>query len=317
MWLLSLSTLATNCTSWPVELPVEHAKSACPLAEQRNACIESQSGTFHTPPLPVYAKLPEEHTEYCPTDAPSWVSTSPLASGRRVRWIVRNDATDSVTIAWVRHDGMELSALDGQSSPTNAVLQVGEWAVLHVIEGHAFHVRQLPAAGGRLLLRHRAGTHVIRLPIGMLCSGLLPPEEPGTPGGADCLSNDCNVLDRAFVNRAGCPVDLFWSPTDGSCERFQVAEHQAPQATSILQSLSRPTPSPTAPHPHSRQVHPDPTPRNLIPPLPHCLPLPSPYASPHIPHRRGWASTWMRSALPRAALFIARTHIFPIASPSD
>lgn len=215
--LLASSTASdnSNCTSWPEEFPIEHQEHMCQLAAQHDECING----FKVPPEGISA-LPEEKTEICPAAGNSWTSSAPLASGQRVKWVVFNSATEPVTLAWVRSDGLEVSALDGKSPPEAAVLLSGDWQVLDVIEGHVIHVRRLPAVGGALLMRHRAGTRVVRLPKGMACMSMTVPKTPERPPDVPCLKNECNAYDLSFVNRVGCPVDLYWAPTDGSCERF-------------------------------------------------------------------------------------------------
>jgi hypothetical protein len=159
------------------------------------------------------------------------------ATGLDTVWIVENQASTPVVVAYLNGAGMEVSARNTKIAPAVAdpttILQPNQWMSIHTYEGHVFVVRELLKSGaaGPLLLQHRVGL----IPVGenqaleLECS-LEDPEpiqgEKRHPAFARTPSpplRPCNTLDVGFRNVAGCPLHGYYVRGDGkSCsEHFK------------------------------------------------------------------------------------------------
>lgn len=107
----------------------------------------------------AYSLIPPQKTVVCPAEP---LDLSSPVTGQDLRWIVENKASTPVVLAFLR-DGMEYSATNPNVTPPQAderaILQPGEFKVLHTFEGHVFFARELLADGstGDVLLQHRPG----------------------------------------------------------------------------------------------------------------------------------------------------------------
>ncbi|KAL7532014.1 hypothetical protein ACHAWF_003986, partial [Thalassiosira exigua] len=83
---------------------------------------------------------------------------------------------------------------------------------------------------GRVLMKHRMGNIHVRNEYEAVCPELLgdavagDDEDVGRRGNPKDMDPDCNVLRKAFINRVGCPVDLYFAPQNKvegyDCEVF-------------------------------------------------------------------------------------------------
>jgi hypothetical protein len=197
-------------------------------------CGAKQAGWVPMP-LADYDRVPEEKTEFCPTedgDARSFGGPSGGATGQMTRWIVKNGASRPVFISWVNTEGGEVSATDGfsklsASSGADALLAPGKWRAVSTYQGHLFHVRAVGKDGnpGRLLLRHRAGMIAVRNPNNVPCApaGVNDTAFFKVRPDVGCETG-CHFLHKGFVNRVGCGVDVYWrgggAAAPRACERF-------------------------------------------------------------------------------------------------
>mmetsp|Transcript_42105 Transcript_42105/g.63558 ORF Transcript_42105/g.63558 Transcript_42105/m.63558 type:complete len:451 (+) Transcript_42105:76-1428(+) len=225
-------------------LPVQHHDGVCNRAYVNSPEVRR----LRKKPLHLHmvtgaeavSRLPEEKTWICPDDdGAAEEESSGALHGHLATWIVKNESSGPVSLAWVDYNrgGLEVSAKNGKISPPHidpdAILRPGEWTSLNVFQGHVFHVRELREVGGsvfpgRILLRHRPGL----IPVGdglgdMHCpaSALADPDpnETKTPETnflrtPENDNNLCNVLYRGFLNKAGCPLDIYFAgtqPADG------------------------------------------------------------------------------------------------------
>eukprot|EP00565_Helicotheca_tamesis_P007361 CAMPEP_0185723464 /NCGR_PEP_ID=MMETSP1171-20130828/302_1 /TAXON_ID=374046 /ORGANISM="Helicotheca tamensis, Strain CCMP826" /LENGTH=462 /DNA_ID=CAMNT_0028391169 /DNA_START=190 /DNA_END=1578 /DNA_ORIENTATION=+ len=193
-------------------------------------------------------KLAEEATWVCPDDNSILDDVENDTIGHMTTWIVKNEASTPVSIAYVdrKRNNLEVSAKNGRISPAHidphSVLRPGEWTSFHTFQGHIFHVRELIDIGGgvlspgRVLLRHQPGL----IPIGKRGSN----EKMHCPSSAlydpipELLENEnyphenhphqrtlenqnefCNVLHRGFVNRVGCPLDIYFAGSSSTSEK--------------------------------------------------------------------------------------------------
>jgi len=95
---------------------------------------------------------------------------------------------------------------------------------------------------GRVLMKHRMGNIYVKNQFGAIC-----PELMGGESGADSVDDDvrkgsskdmnpsCNVLRKAFINKVGCPVDIYFAPQNKNegfnCEKF--TQHLGPLDSSL------------------------------------------------------------------------------------
>ncbi|KAL3774843.1 hypothetical protein ACHAW5_000825 [Stephanodiscus triporus] len=79
----------------------------------------------------------------------------------------------------------------------------------------ASHVSGRP---GRVLMRHRMGNIYVRNLHGVACPMVLydhdKDKNAGRRGTPKDFNPNCNVLQKAFINKVGCPIDIYFSPKD-------------------------------------------------------------------------------------------------------
>ena len=110
----------------------------------------------------AYPLIPKQRTVWCPMEPVDLSTNGQAVIGQDSRWLVENQSSGSVVVAFFKN-GIEYSAMNPSISPPqrdiNAILQPGEFKVLHTFEGHVFYVRELLEDGsvGDVLLQHRPG----------------------------------------------------------------------------------------------------------------------------------------------------------------
>eukprot|EP00568_Trieres_chinensis_P002333 CAMPEP_0183295188 /NCGR_PEP_ID=MMETSP0160_2-20130417/3237_1 /TAXON_ID=2839 ORGANISM="Odontella Sinensis, Strain Grunow 1884" /NCGR_SAMPLE_ID=MMETSP0160_2 /ASSEMBLY_ACC=CAM_ASM_000250 /LENGTH=447 /DNA_ID=CAMNT_0025456627 /DNA_START=32 /DNA_END=1375 /DNA_ORIENTATION=- len=169
-------------------------------------------------------------------------------------WLFRNEATKPVVVSRIDpNNGREVSAFHPEIAPAHldpeAVVAPGQWRSVDVLLGHVFQARELvadgPHATGRVLLRHRPGPIPVtgrQTDPRLACPTERARNGGATPGNAankrrrrrhritsDAFDNlmsgellnrrRCNSLHRVFVNRVGCPVDVYYA---GVAEESQI-----------------------------------------------------------------------------------------------
>mmetsp|Transcript_38181 Transcript_38181/g.65214 ORF Transcript_38181/g.65214 Transcript_38181/m.65214 type:complete len:292 (+) Transcript_38181:1-876(+) len=92
---------------------------------------------------------------------------------------------------------------------------------------------------GRVLIKHRMGNIYVRNKSGAICPELLGEANPeanvddGRRGNAKDMTPECNVLRKAFINKVGCPIDIYFAPQNKiegyNCEKF--TKHLGPLDT--------------------------------------------------------------------------------------
>ena len=140
-------------------LPKYHA--ACNRAWQNDPAHDRQRHIRHAAlgKANAYPHIPTQRTVVCPLDP---MDLSSDVVGQDTRWIVENKSSGSVVIAYLKN-GVEYSAMNTNITPPQAdpraILQPGEFKVVHAFEGHVFYVREVTEDGstGDVLLQHRPG----------------------------------------------------------------------------------------------------------------------------------------------------------------
>lgn len=130
-----------------------------------------------------------------------------------------------------KEDGI-ISSIDALSNPVlesfkNVIPSTWSFSnkqTRYTTKNEVMHVLGHP---GRVLMKHRMGMIYIKNESGALCPeasrGLAG--DDGRRGNPTDLDPDCNVLRKGFVNKVGCPVDLYFSPqrkdsSSFNCEKF-------------------------------------------------------------------------------------------------
>ena len=147
-------------------------------------------------------------------------------------WIVQNEGTSPIVLAWVK-DGMEYSAVNRKIAPPQAdpeaILAPGSWYAVHAFDGEIFHARQLlGGVAGPLLLQHRVGLIPIRGKERSSNKRNTVPKpqlerhhENNRVLAAEYDWATCNVIDRGFRNYAGEPLNGFWlNPQPGQVSSY-------------------------------------------------------------------------------------------------
>lgn len=176
-----LAEEAPGCPSWDIGVPVppEHADDACDLTHE-NAPTRRKlenDGLFFAKNSGSLQRLGDEQTWICPNDDAAAAGLSAdgdsVTTGALTRWVVRNGASNPVSVALVdpTRNNLEVSAVNPKVHPAHhdpeAVLQPGQSAIVDTTYGALLHVRELVRVGngvapGRVLVRHRPGT----IPVG-------------------------------------------------------------------------------------------------------------------------------------------------------
>eukprot|EP00571_Detonula_confervacea_P001873 CAMPEP_0172316594 /NCGR_PEP_ID=MMETSP1058-20130122/28764_1 /TAXON_ID=83371 /ORGANISM="Detonula confervacea, Strain CCMP 353" /LENGTH=502 /DNA_ID=CAMNT_0013030935 /DNA_START=36 /DNA_END=1544 /DNA_ORIENTATION=- len=87
---------------------------------------------------------------------------------------------------------------------------------------------------GRVLMKHRMGNIYIKNQFGAICPEVMGGGSGGggedndvdddPKGNAEDMDPDCNVMRKAFINKVGCPVDIYFAPQNKiegyNCETF-------------------------------------------------------------------------------------------------
>mmetsp|Transcript_44842 Transcript_44842/g.95443 ORF Transcript_44842/g.95443 Transcript_44842/m.95443 type:complete len:530 (-) Transcript_44842:89-1678(-) len=91
-------------------------------------------------------------------------------------------------------------------------------------------VQHVLGRAGRVLMKHRMGNIYVRNQFGAICPELMGAKDEGGDtddgrrGTPKDMDPDCNVLRKAFINRVGCPVDIYFAPQNRvegyNCEKF-------------------------------------------------------------------------------------------------
>mmetsp|Transcript_39126 Transcript_39126/g.76337 ORF Transcript_39126/g.76337 Transcript_39126/m.76337 type:complete len:422 (-) Transcript_39126:162-1427(-) len=229
-----------GCESWPYRVPSQHGNWACDRFIQNDpVALEKKIAhrlTFSDSPE-IIMNLPEEKTYFCPSESESVLTDDDLPSseGHEIRWVVHNHASTPVILSWINQQGMEVSAADSKTHPPVAdaghwpdgsMLEPGYVAVVYGYQGQTFLARELleDASGGggtkagRILLKHRSGLIYVRNEKGALCpeDAFHDPEPTGDEAENKISAPfdpdpDCNPLDKGFINKVGCGIDLYFA----------------------------------------------------------------------------------------------------------
>ena len=239
---------APGCPDWSyghttTATPLEHTDDVCNRnSENDPARIEALTRQLRRSVETGHMRhMQDEKTWFCPLDDKPVEDENdeegPLI-GPGSKWIFRNEASTPVVVSWLdtRRDNLEVSAFNPSIYPAHhdplAVLRPGEWKPIKVFMGHTFQVRELLSVGselvpGRVLLRHRPGPIPVRnqyashaCPVHALVDpnphlvGLEEEKEKyqRTPFNHNQL---CNSIHRVFINRAGCPIDMYYAGVTG------------------------------------------------------------------------------------------------------
>lgn len=80
---------------------------------------------------------------------------------------------------------------------------------------------------GRVLMKHRMGNIYIKNQFGAICPEMMGggiEEGDAREGNTFDMDPDCNVIRKAFINKVGCPVDIYFAPQNRiegyNCETF-------------------------------------------------------------------------------------------------
>eukprot|EP00585_Thalassiosira_rotula_P003467 CAMPEP_0196143476 /NCGR_PEP_ID=MMETSP0910-20130528/13459_1 /TAXON_ID=49265 /ORGANISM="Thalassiosira rotula, Strain GSO102" /LENGTH=542 /DNA_ID=CAMNT_0041404941 /DNA_START=1 /DNA_END=1629 /DNA_ORIENTATION=- len=81
---------------------------------------------------------------------------------------------------------------------------------------------------GRVLMKHRMGNIYVKNQFGAMCPELMGGEsdsaDDGRRGSPKDMNPSCNILRKAFINKVGCPVDIYFAPQNKkegfNCEKF-------------------------------------------------------------------------------------------------
>ncbi|KAL7533882.1 hypothetical protein ACHAXR_008047 [Thalassiosira sp. AJA248-18] len=83
---------------------------------------------------------------------------------------------------------------------------------------------------GRVLMKHRMGNIYVKNQFGAVCPELMGGGSGGGGGDVGLSGNpkdmdpDCNVMRKAFINKVGCPIDIYFAPQNKvegyNCETF-------------------------------------------------------------------------------------------------
>jgi hypothetical protein len=196
----------------------------------------------------AYPLIPTQRTIVCPIEPIDLSSSSGGIVGQDSRWIVENASSGRVVVAFVKN-GMEYSATNPSLTPpqrdVDAILQPGEFKVIHTFEGHVFHVRELLEDGsvGNVLLQHRPGVVEFQNDSGQELAELVNDEKNDesvqddyvfvhdTPSPKEQqeqsttrtmpnttklrsrrnLNERCNMVYQGFRNTVGVPLDVYYA----------------------------------------------------------------------------------------------------------
>lgn len=232
----ALSTLP-RCPDFPTKaVPVQHRDTACNRVKMNDPKKRAHRKGLHNFMTGAQAmRIPEQKTWLCPTD--DVIGYVDEAQGAQIgvpeTWIVRNAASIPIVLSYLdaKRNYQEFSPMNVNiKTPEDpkAILQPGQWTAISVFQGHLFTARELiPTENGqmglgRVLLRHRPGLVPImnRLGVPLDCSApeirADPEPKPEQPVIVESrtpenLMEMCNVQHKGFINRVGCPVDVYWA----------------------------------------------------------------------------------------------------------
>jgi hypothetical protein len=202
-----------------------------------------------------HARIPDAKTVACPAVV-SDLKVPNQVTGFDTSWLVENTASTPVMISYIRDDGVEVSAVNGNliaGDDPQAVLQPGQWKAFHTHQGHIFHVREILKDGsaGKILLQHRVGL----IPIGgtnlrnLACPDaddepvVLGPDgtkhtDPNFQRTKGPPVRDCNTLEIGFRNAAGCPLHGYYLRPDSCEEVFKLHLGVNPGAPDFMKDWS-------------------------------------------------------------------------------
>lgn len=198
---------------------------------------------YYNKKLGTYETVPNQQTISCPTtsffswhddddDVTTTTTSKKNTIGLNAMWIVENRASMPMVLAYINHDGLEVSAQDDQIYPAvrdpSTILAPGEWTGIMAYERHVFTARsvihQELGIVGPIALQHRVGLRPIGLDflkknVTLTCPiEDIEPRHPITqqihPEYARTLSpaplRHCHTLDIGFRNMLPCPVHGYY-----------------------------------------------------------------------------------------------------------